>query len=214
MNPNLPADRDAFLRATGFTVIAMSMDDYAPLARDLTRIVNDRLAKVPWIPPTVISQVDPWIGRQDQGMYWVAIPVSSAVNRPTWLDTPEKISWWTSFTNTVQRVRLAYGTKILAAGQVAMDSAYFDSKMWDIAYKIDSVLASPVTFFTETLPAFAGKTGDKALSSFLSSTTGKLVVAGGVAFVAYKLGVFDMIRGKLAPKARTNPGRRRKRKRS
>ena len=174
MDPNSPIDRAAYTAETGFAMIAVG-DDYIPLGTDLQTLVNDRLSGVPWIPRGVVGKIDDWIGRQVSGIYWIAVPVSSPVNRPVWLDSPEKIAWWDALAKTVQKARLAYGAKQLAVGRAAMHRATNDIAFWDRAIAIARTIAMPVTLI------------EQGAAQFMSSTTFKLLMVVGVGFAVYKL---------------------------
>jgi len=199
MNPLAPADRSAFTRRTGFAPIAMS-DAYIPLAVALDPIVQERLKSVSWIPSDAIREADAWIGRQEGQFYFIAMPIKASaalVDRPAWLDSPAKIAWWDDLASTVQQARMAFGAKQIAAGRDIMARAYADSAFWDRAYRLATAIANaPGSLF----------------SALFSTQLGKLVLLGGVAIAAWKLGVFDAIARQLkTTSTRTNPPARHRR---
>lgn len=147
------ATPDARAQATG-----MYIEPYAgtwpDLADILTKIYQDRMSQLPFLPPGWLNNVMLEHGKDGN----VLIPIlprnalglrSSAA--PAWLDTQEKEDAWSGPAKTAVSAVSSYAANQAAIGQAQLQQLYDDSAYWDSVYNIAVAAASPITFFSQGL---------------------------------------------------------------
>lgn len=117
--------------------------DRWPELRDiLGKIYVEKASDIPWLPAGWLAQVQAL-----HGLGSMLLLPSTSLNTPavSFLDTPAKRQWWDEFHTAANNALLAYADGQAAAGRKIVAAANADAAFWDRAYRIASVLASPVT---------------------------------------------------------------------
>lgn len=113
---------------------------YPDLVRMLNRIYQDKVAKLPWIPPSWWDAITQ-LGAKNPG---ALIQPTSAINArgtrnvdaPSWADSPEKEAAWQEIFDSVNRAVSAYGKKMSEEGANELSGLYAAAAFWDASYKL------------------------------------------------------------------------------
>jgi hypothetical protein len=121
-------------------------DRWPELTEALRRMYLDKTAGIGWLPKDWRASVNALHGASGKLLMPVqASAVSSTGETPKFLDTAAKRAWWNDFQRQVVAAQQAFVDGERTKGLAQLESMYANSRFWDGAYNIATVLATPVT---------------------------------------------------------------------
>lgn len=181
------ASADARAQATGMFIEPYGQS-WPDLADILTKIYQDRMAVLPFLPPNWLGLVMQEHGKDGN----VLIPIkprnilglrSSAA--PAWLDTQEKEDAWGAPAQTANDAVAQYAADKADEGYAELQQLYADADYWNTLYSVATSLASPVTMFSDGLKQ-AGQ-GAADFGQNIAKGAMYLGIAAVIGIVAFKV---------------------------
>jgi hypothetical protein len=133
---------------------------YPALVGKLDRIYADRVAKLPWVPPTWLAAVRE-VQAKNPGDLMRPTPGYNALGArgaeaPSFADTDEKLKVWHTIYNVHNDAIVAYAKKMQEEGASKLAGLYADAAFWDGAYKLAKVARDlPANIASGTANVFA-----------------------------------------------------------
>jgi len=163
---------------------------YPDLVRMMDRLFQDRVAKIPWVPPSWLTAVRELQAKHPQDLIKIAPALSNAGDRqegaPSWADTPEKLKTWYELYQAQQSAIVSYAAKQVEIGRKKLDALYADAAFWDGAYKlavtVRNLPSNVIKAVGGGVSDFVGTFLPDVLKGYAKLVTGALVllVVGGV----------------------------------
>jgi hypothetical protein len=174
----------------GILVIPGRAMAYPDLVAALDRLYADRVAKLPWIPPTWLASVRE-LQRKYPADLMQTTPGYDAIGRrsqmaPSWADTESKLKVWQTIYDQVNAAIVAYAQKQSELGAQKLAGLYASAAFWDAAYT--------TVKFVADLPGNAAAAAGGWFTDFIlgdlkknyGRTIGLVLLAGVLVFFLFK----------------------------
>lgn len=113
---------------------------YPDLARLLNRLYTDRVAKLPWVPPTWLQAVTELQAKAGGDLIKISPALDNLGRRqegaPSFADDQAKAKVWRGIYDAQQQALTAYYQKQVDIGREKLDALYADAAFWDGAYNL------------------------------------------------------------------------------
>lgn len=177
---------DARAQATGMYIepYGQSWPDLAPI---LTKIYQERMAQLPFLPPNWLGLV--MLEHGVDGNILIPIRPRNALGlrstaAPGWLDTQQKEDAWSGPAKTAVDAINQYAAGKASEGRVQLERLYADSDYWSTLLSLAQTVGTPVTMFSDGVK----KLGEGASDFGQQIATGAMYlgIAGVIGIVAFK----------------------------
>lgn len=126
---------------------------YPELAQKLDAIYRDKVAKLPWLPPGWLDQVEAIHGTG--GDILLPAPVfgkGGRINRDVaaWLDTPDRRQAWDDLATVATNARQQFVEDRRREGLVILAEAEANAAFWDAAYRLQAAVRQAARAVVDT----------------------------------------------------------------
>ena len=165
---------------------------YPSLVGKLDRIYADRVAKLPWVPPTWLEAVRAVQAKNPGDLIRPTPAYNGAGARsnmaPSFADTDEKLKVWDTIYTVHNDAIVAYAKRMQEEGEAELNALYADAQFWDAAYKVARLVRDApgmiISGVGSGISSFVGTLLPASIKAYAKWVTWgiALLVVGGVVF--------------------------------
>lgn len=178
------------LAAAGLYKLNGLAQAYPQLAQQLTALVNQRIAALPWVPAGYAGTYN-YLTYQNQGAIILPYPATNNVgqdnrdNQADFLDTPAKKGAWNQISYACQQAQTQYANNLLIEGAQTLQRLSDDAEFWgSIAQGIEATGEGAKALAVSTAQGItyvSQATGDAAIGLGKAVSGGVSDLFGGAA---------------------------------